>query len=97
MLTDSGILLIYNGRNIPAIGDTSLPEGTYAGGQVLMDRNDPTRVIHRLEHYFIRPQQPYEITDRSARFVSSRGWPTFTANGFCTTEPPTRRSRVAVK
>jgi predicted GH43/DUF377 family glycosyl hydrolase len=62
MLTDSGILLIYNGRNIPSIGDTSLPEGTYAGGQVMMDRNDPTRVIHRLEHYFIRPQQPYEIT-----------------------------------
>ncbi|HEV2482151.1 MAG TPA: glycoside hydrolase family 130 protein [Puia sp.] len=62
MLTDKGILLIYNGRNIPAIGDTSLPEGTYAGGQVLMDRNDPTRVIHRLEHYFIRPDKPYEIT-----------------------------------
>ncbi len=62
MLTDSGILLIYNGRNIPSIGDSSLPEGTYAGGQVLMDRNDPTRVIHRLEHYFIRPQKPYEIT-----------------------------------
>jgi predicted GH43/DUF377 family glycosyl hydrolase len=43
MLTDKGILLIYNGRNIPSIGDSSLPEGTYAGGQVLMDRNDPTK------------------------------------------------------
>lgn len=62
MLTDKGILLIYNGRNVPAIGDTALPEGTYAGGQVLIDRNDPTRVIHRLEHYFIRPDKPYEIT-----------------------------------
>jgi predicted GH43/DUF377 family glycosyl hydrolase len=62
MLTDKGILLIYNGRNIPAIGDSGLPEGTYAGGQVLMDRNDPTKVIHRLEHYFIRPDKPYEIT-----------------------------------
>jgi len=62
MLTDKGILLIYNGRNVPSIGDTSLPEGTYAGGQVLIDRNDPTRVVHRLEHYFIRPEKPYEIT-----------------------------------
>ena len=62
MLTDKGILLIYNGRNVPTFGDTSLPEGTYAGGQVLIDRNDPTRVIHRLEHYFIRPDKPYEIT-----------------------------------
>jgi beta-1,2-mannosidase len=62
ILTDKGILLIYNGRNIPSIGDSSLPEGTYAGGQVLMDRNDPTRVIHRLDQYFIRPDKPYEIT-----------------------------------
>jgi predicted GH43/DUF377 family glycosyl hydrolase len=61
MLTDSGILLIYNGRNIPAIGDSSLPEGTYAGGQVLMDRNDPTRVKHRLAYCFVRPDRPYEI------------------------------------
>jgi predicted GH43/DUF377 family glycosyl hydrolase len=61
MLTDSGILLIYNGRNIPAIGDSSLPEGTYAGGQVLMDRSDPTRVKHRLEYCFIKPDRPYEI------------------------------------
>ena len=62
MLTDKGILLIYNGRNVPAIGDSSLPEGTYAGGQVMMDRNDPTKMIHRLDHYFIRPDKPYEIT-----------------------------------
>lgn len=62
MLTDKGILLIYNGRNIPSIGDSSLPEGTYAGGQVLLDRNDPTKVIQRTGHYFIRPDKPYEIT-----------------------------------
>ena len=62
MLTDKGIVLIYNGRNVPAIGDSNLPEGTYAGGQVLIDRNDPTRVIHRLDRYFIRPEKPYEIT-----------------------------------
>jgi len=62
MLTDKGILLIYNGRNGPAIGDSSLAEGTYAGGQVLMDSGDPTKVIHRLAHYFIRPDRPYEIT-----------------------------------
>jgi predicted GH43/DUF377 family glycosyl hydrolase len=62
MLTDKGILLMYNGRNIPAIGDSSLPEGTYAGGQVLLDRADPTRVIQRLDHYFIRPDKSYEIT-----------------------------------
>ncbi len=62
MLTDKGILLIYNSRNIPSIGDTSLVEGTYAGGQVLLDKNDPTKIIDRLDNYFIKPDKPYEIT-----------------------------------
>lgn len=62
MLTDSGILLIYNSRNIPAIGDSSLEEGTYAAGQALMSRTDPTKVINRLDNYFMKPDKPYEIT-----------------------------------
>lgn len=62
MLTDKGILLIYNSRNIPAIGDPALPEGTYAAGQLLLDRNDPLKTLHRLDHYFMRPDKPYEIT-----------------------------------
>jgi len=62
MLTDKGILLIYNSRNIPAIGDSSLAEGTYAAGQVLLDKNDPTKIVHRLDQYFMKPDKPYEIT-----------------------------------
>ena len=62
MLTDKGILLIYNSRNIPAIGDSSLTEGTYTAGQVLMDKTNPTAVLHRLDHYFIKPDKPYEIS-----------------------------------
>jgi len=62
MLTDKGILLIYNGRNIPSIGDTTLPEGTYSAGQVLIDKNDPTRILQRQEHFFLTPDKPYEKT-----------------------------------
>jgi predicted GH43/DUF377 family glycosyl hydrolase len=62
MITDEGILLIYNSRNVPSIGDTSLVEGTYAAGQVLLDKNDPTKIIDRLDNYFIKPDKPYEIT-----------------------------------
>jgi beta-1,2-mannosidase len=62
LLTDSGIVLIYNSRNIPSLGDPTLPEGTYAAGQILMDRNDPTRVLDRLPQYFMRPDRPYEIS-----------------------------------
>jgi len=61
MYTDKGILLLYNGRNVPDIGDTSLAEGTYAASQALMDKNDPTRLIGRMEQYFMKPDKHYEI------------------------------------
>lgn len=62
MLTENGIVLIYNSRNVPSIGDTSLAEGTYAAAQVLIDKNDPVKVLERMESYFMKPDKPYEIT-----------------------------------
>jgi beta-1,2-mannosidase len=62
LITDAGILLIYNGRNDVGYGDSSLADGTYAGGQILFDPNDPTAVIARLTENFIRPDKDYEIT-----------------------------------
>jgi len=61
ILTDSGIWLIYNSRNIRSAGDTSLPEGTNAAGYVVLDKTDPTRVIQRSDNYFIKPDKSYEI------------------------------------
>ena len=62
MITDQGILLLYNSRRMPPGGDTSLKEGTYTAGQVLFDKNDPTTVLHRLDHYFMKPEKDYELT-----------------------------------
>lgn len=62
MITPQGILLIYNGRNTKETGDSSLANGTYSGGEVLLDKNDPTKILHRLNHYFITPTQPYELS-----------------------------------
>jgi predicted GH43/DUF377 family glycosyl hydrolase len=62
LLTDKGIVLLYNSRNVPDIGDSSLPEGTYAASQALMDKNDPTKVIGRMDDYFIKPDKSYEIS-----------------------------------
>jgi len=62
MLTDKGILLLYNGRNIPSIGDSLLAEGTYSAGQVLLDKNDPTKIIQRQNQYFLTPDKVYEKT-----------------------------------
>ncbi|MBL7731901.1 MAG: hypothetical protein JNM88_12040 [Chitinophagaceae bacterium] len=61
MLTDNGIWLIYNSRNIPAIGDSTLKEGTYAPGFIVLDKNDPVKVVKRCDSYFMKPDKPYEI------------------------------------
>ncbi len=82
MLTEKGILLIYNSRNIPAIGDTSLAEGTYAAGQVLMDKNDPTKVIQRLDNYFMKPDKPYELTGQVNRVCFIEGLAQFQNKWF---------------
>jgi len=62
MLTEKGILLIYNSRNVRSTGDKSLAEGTYAASEVLFDKNTPTKILHRMNTYFMRPQKPYEIS-----------------------------------
>ncbi|HKH60464.1 MAG TPA: glycoside hydrolase family 130 protein [Flavitalea sp.] len=62
MITDKGIVLIYNSRNVPSIGDSSLAEGTYAASQILLDKNDPTKVVSRMDGYFMKPDKNYEIS-----------------------------------
>jgi predicted GH43/DUF377 family glycosyl hydrolase len=73
MLTGKGILLLYNSRNVPSIGDTSLPEGTYAASQVLLNRNDPTQVLQRMNTWFIQPDKPYEINGQVNRVCFIEG------------------------
>jgi predicted GH43/DUF377 family glycosyl hydrolase len=97
MLTEKGILLIYNGRNIPAIGDSSLPEGTYAGGQVLLDKNDPSKILHRLDQYFIRPDKPYEITGQVGQVCFLEGLAQFRGRWFLYYGTADSRIAVAVR
>jgi beta-1,2-mannosidase len=61
LITDHGILLLYNGMNHDTEGDSTLPKGAYCSGQALYDLNDPSKLIDRLENYFLRPDQPYEM------------------------------------
>ena len=61
IITDKGILVLYNGKNKPREGrDTSYTANTYAAGQVLFDVNDPTKVIGRLDKPFFVPTEPFE-------------------------------------
>ena len=63
LYTEDGILLLYNGKNLSGEGATTkYPEGTYCGGQVLFDKNDPTKMIERLDTPFICPSLPHETS-----------------------------------
>lgn len=62
LLVDKGILLIYNGMNLDSGGDSSLAKGAYCAGQALYAKNDPTKLVDRLEKNFLRPDKPYEIS-----------------------------------
>jgi len=63
LVTNDGIVLIYNGMNLPKDDtkrDRKLEPDTYSAGQALFAVDDPSRNIDRTEHYFMTPDKPYE-------------------------------------
>ena len=62
LLQKEGILLIYNGSNAANYNDPKLPKFTYAAGQALFDKENPYKLIDRMDQYFIHPDKPYEKT-----------------------------------
>lgn len=62
ILTNNGIVLIYNGKNHAERGDTTLSHNLYTGGQMLFDAQHPTKCIGRLDHPFFKPELPFELT-----------------------------------
>jgi beta-1,2-mannosidase len=62
LLTDAGIVLLYNAGNLAAHGDATIPARMYTGGQALFDAKNPVRLLDRSTVPFIRPTEPYEKT-----------------------------------
>lgn len=63
LLTDKGILLLYNGKNSDGDNaDPNLPKGTYSVGQVLIDANNPEKVLERSESNILKPSLAHELT-----------------------------------
>ena len=62
ILTDRGIVLLYNAGNSAEFGAPGLPARVYTAGQALYDRRNPVRLIARTDEPFIRPTEPYERT-----------------------------------
>jgi predicted GH43/DUF377 family glycosyl hydrolase len=82
LITADGIRLLYNGMNLPKDGDTTIAEGAYCAGQALFDRNDPTRLIDRLEHTFLQPDKSYEISGQVNQLCFIEGMVPFKGNWF---------------
>ncbi len=62
LLREEGILLIYNSSNALGNNDPGLPAFTYSAGQALFDKENPYKLIARMNSYFIYPDKPYEKT-----------------------------------
>ncbi|MDB5324795.1 MAG: glycosidase [Phycisphaerales bacterium] len=60
VLTDHGIVLIYNARNDGDHDHHDLSPDAYSAGQALFDANDPAKLIGRLDQPFLQPAMPFE-------------------------------------
>lgn len=97
LLTDAGILLIYNSRNKVAGGDATLPEGTYSAGQVLLQKDEPSKVLDRSEANFFKPEKPYEISGQVNHVCFLEGLVFFKNNWFLYYGTADSKIAVAVK
>jgi predicted GH43/DUF377 family glycosyl hydrolase len=83
LMRDEGILLIYNGMNLDdEKGDTTLAPGAYCGGQALFSKDDPTKVMARLQKNFIRPDKDYEVTGQVNQVCFLEGMVPFQGKWF---------------
>lgn len=60
VLTERGIVLLYNAGNSAQNGDPSVPARTYTAGQALFAARNPVRLLARTDAPFLRPTEPYE-------------------------------------
>jgi len=97
MITEKGIVLIYNSRNVPSKGDTSLAEGAYTAAQILFDNNDPAKVLDRMDSYFMKPDKPYEITGQVNHVCFVEGLVDFKGQWFLYYGTADSKIAVAVK
>ena len=68
ILTDKGIVLLYNGKNQTndSKRDKRFTAGAYGAGQLLTDPKEPMKVLQRLDVPFFRPMASFE---KSGQYV----------------------------
>ncbi len=66
VLTDKGIVVLYNGKNAQSGGDASMGPGAYAAGEALFDPKDPKHLLEQTDAPVLKPELPYEKTGQYA-------------------------------
>ncbi len=68
LLTEDGILVLYNGQNelTDSLRYMEAGPGAYSGGQALFSAEDPTQLLQRMDRPFIQPSLPHELTGQYA-------------------------------
>ncbi len=62
VLTDAGIVVLYNGKNAIEGGDPDLGANAYGMGEALFDAHDPAHLLKQADHPDLKPEMPYEKT-----------------------------------
>lgn len=84
LITDKGILLIYNGKNATdERADPLLPKGTYTVGEVVFDINNMEQIVSRTDTCLLKPSLPHEVTGQyKAGTIFSEGLVYFNAKWY---------------
>lgn len=95
LVRDQGILLLYNGMNLDR--DVNFEKGAYCAGQALFDKNDPTKLVRRLEQNFMKPDKEYETTGQVNQVCFIEGMVPFNNKWFLYYGTADSKIAVAVK
>ena len=60
ILTEDGIVVLYNAGNSSNIGEKSLGNRVYVAGQALFSGEEPWKLIDRSDKPFLKPELPFE-------------------------------------
>ena len=66
VLTDRGIVMLYNGKNAASGGDPSLGADAYSVGEALFAADDPRKLISRTDEPVFKPELAWEMTGQYA-------------------------------
>lgn len=62
VLTASGIVVLYNGKNAPNGGDPELGPNAYSAGEALFAADAPAKLLARTDRPVFQPELPFEKT-----------------------------------